>query len=328
MPGETRTARAAFPRRVRTVQDRARRFAHDGAMTIDLPAAGAFIATHARVLDRRRFALRFERADAAGALAALDAYRNPDGGYGWGLEPDLRAAESQPGAALHAFEVFADAAPATSPRALELCDWLASVSLPDGGLPFALPYAQAAGTARWWAGADPRTSSLHITAAVTAAARRAARHDPALARHSWLADATRFCLEAIAAREQPRSTMELLFSLRLLDAVVDDEPTAGPLLDRWAAAIPPSGLLQVQGGAEDEAIRPLDFSPEPDRPLRRHLAPDLVAADLDRLAGGQRDDGGWDIDHVAYSPASELEWRGYMTVHALGILAANGRALR
>lgn len=41
-----------------------------------------------------------------GALAALSAYRNPDGGYGWGLEADLRARESQPGAALHAFEVF------------------------------------------------------------------------------------------------------------------------------------------------------------------------------------------------------------------------------
>lgn len=32
-------------------------------------------------------------------LAALAAYRNPDGGYGWGLEPDLRAQESQPAAA-------------------------------------------------------------------------------------------------------------------------------------------------------------------------------------------------------------------------------------
>lgn len=69
--------------------------------------------------------------DTAAGLAALDAYRNLDGGYGWGLEPDLRSSESQPSAALHAFEAMADAAPATTPNAPALCDWLHSVALPD-----------------------------------------------------------------------------------------------------------------------------------------------------------------------------------------------------
>ena len=54
------------------------------------------MAAHGRVLDRRRLEL-LEGGDPAAVLAALDGYRNPDGGYGWGLEPDLRAQESQPG---------------------------------------------------------------------------------------------------------------------------------------------------------------------------------------------------------------------------------------
>ena len=54
-------------------------------------------------------------------LAALDGHRNPDGGYGWGLEADLRSPESQPGAALHAFEVFEEIAPATSPPRRSSC---------------------------------------------------------------------------------------------------------------------------------------------------------------------------------------------------------------
>src|SRR5918994_6542343 len=112
--------------------------AHDRSMSIDLRAASAFMTTQARLLDRQRFRLLLGEYGPDGVLAALDAYRNPDGGYGWGLEPDLRASESQPGGALHAFETFEDAAPATSPRAVELCDWLASVSLVDGGLPFVL----------------------------------------------------------------------------------------------------------------------------------------------------------------------------------------------
>ena len=108
-------------------------------MSVDLSAAADFLAGSARVLDRRRFELLFDGGDPAAVLAAVDGYRNRDGGYGWGLEPDLRSRTSQPGGALHAFEVFADLVPVRTARAAELCDWLASVSLPDRGLPFALP---------------------------------------------------------------------------------------------------------------------------------------------------------------------------------------------
>jgi hypothetical protein len=67
---------------------------------VDLDAAWGFMATHARLLDRRRLDVILHGAGPDGALAALSAYRNQDGGYGWGLEADLRAIESQPGGAL------------------------------------------------------------------------------------------------------------------------------------------------------------------------------------------------------------------------------------
>jgi hypothetical protein len=116
-------------------------------VTLDLPAATDFMATNARVLDRRRLELRDGKTDPAAVLDALDGYRNPDGGYGWGLEPDLRSPESQPGAAHHAFEVCEEIAPATTSQAVALCDWLQSIALPDGGLPMALPLSTSAGSA-------------------------------------------------------------------------------------------------------------------------------------------------------------------------------------
>ncbi len=293
-------------------------------MPIDLAAAAAFMTSHARLLDRRRFAVRFEGAEPSDVLAALDAYRNPDGGYG-ALEPDLRAPESQPVGAMHAFEVFEDIAPATSPRAAEVCDWLESASLPDGGLPFALPVADATATAPFWAQADPDTSSLHITAAVAGIAHRVARHDPAVAGHPWLARVRHYCIDTIAGRDKPESTLELLYSLGFLDAAVENEPAAAPLLERFAAVIPESGVLHVEGGVEDDVIRPLDFAPVPDRPVRGWFAPDVIEADLDRLAAGQREDGGWDVGFVAYSPAAALDWRGWTTIRSLAILRANGR---
>ena len=43
------------------------------------------------------------------------------------------------------------------------------------------------------------------------------------------------------------------------------------------------------------------------------------------LAAGQQDDGGWRFDWPAWSPGAEVEWRGVVTIHALRVLAANGR---
>lgn len=297
-------------------------------MPADLAAAAHFMTGAARLLDRRRFAVRFQGAAPGAALAALEAYRNPDGGYG-ALEPDLRAVESQPVAAMHAFEVFEDVAPGTSPRAAELCDWLAGATLADGGLPFALPVADATATAPFWATADPATSSLHITAAVAAVAHRVARHDAAVAAHPWLTTVTRYGLAAVAARDRPASTLELRYALGFLEAVAtgasDHAAEATELLARWAGALPADATLPVEGGLADEVIRPLEFSPWPDGPLSRHLTPQVVEEDLDRLAGGQRADGGWEVDFTAYSPAAALEWRGYATVAALIVLRAHGR---
>src|SRR5215210_6690839 len=129
---------------------------------VDVDAATRFMTQHARLLDRRRFDLISGTGDAISMLEALDGYRNPDGGYGWGIEPDLRSPESQPAGALHAFEVFAEAGPTTSPFAAELCDWLEYATLADGGLPFARPVTDPAGCAPFWADADDQTSSLHI----------------------------------------------------------------------------------------------------------------------------------------------------------------------
>jgi hypothetical protein len=297
-------------------------------MTIDLSAATDFMATHARVLDRRRFELLNGQTDPSGALAALDGYRNPDGGYGWGLEADLRSPESQPGAALHAFEVFEDIAPATAQQAAALCDWLDLVTLPDGGLPMALPLGMTAGSAPWWQGADTTVSSLQITAVTAAAAQRVADHDPAVAAHPWLERATRYCLNAIEAIDDAPFAYVLAFSVGLLDAVHESRPEAGDLLRKLGSYIPADGLIRVRGGTEDEKLHPLDVAPFPDRPARDLFSAEVVSADLDRLAAEQQDDGGWVVDYLKISPAGSLDWRGHATVRAIDILQRNATTAR
>jgi hypothetical protein len=293
-------------------------------MSIDLNAAADFMAAHARVLDRRRFELRTGGADTAGALAALDAYRNPDGGYGWGLEPDLRSPESQPGAAAHAFEVFEDVAPVTAPNAVALCDWLDSVTLDDGGLPFVLPLSTNAASAPWWQRGDSSSSSLQISAFTCAVAHRVAAHDPVVAAHPWLERATTYCLDAIGALDETPFAYVLAFSIQFLDAVHDFRPEAPELLRKLGAHVPADGRLAVSGGTEGETLNPLDIAPYPDQPSRELIAADAIAADLERLADAQRDDGGWTVDYLKISPAGALDWRGVATIRALDILQRNG----
>jgi len=297
---------------------------------IDLDQVRSFLATHARVLDRRRFETVVADGAAAAAsasrsaLLALDAYRNPDGGYGWGIEPDLRSAESQPAGALHAFEVLAEAGPLTSPRAVEICDWAANAALTGGGLPFAVEVSDPAGCAPFWAGADTAAPSLHITAAVCSMAWRVARHDTAVAAHPWLAATTEWCLDEIRGLSSPHA-IELMYVLHLLDELATERTDARDLLERTAAThLPSDATVTVAGGLADERLRPLDFSPWPDRPLRELVQDDAVEADLERLRSLQQDDGGWIVDFASSSPAAELEWRGYATVGAVAVLRANG----
>jgi hypothetical protein len=296
-------------------------------MSIDLEAAIAFVAGHARILDRRRLDLMLG-GDAAAVLPAVDAYRNADAGFGWGIEPDLRAPGSQPVGAMHALEVLAEVAAAghdTGERGATLCDWLAEHSSPEGALPFTLPIRDPAGCAAIWLTGDHTDNSLRMTAQIAANAHRLAAADAAVAAHPWLAAATRWTCAAIARLDAPHA-YELMFAVRFLDAVADHDADAATLLDDVRRLLPPDGVVPVEGGTPEETLRPLDFAPRAGGAARRLFGADVIAADLERLARRQQPDGGWTVDFASASPAAALEWRGYATVAAVAILHPSAAA--
>lgn len=93
-------------------------------MPVDRSAAEAFIWSAARLVDRHRYALLFADGPAAAVVEALRGYRNPDGGFGHGLEPDLRCPGSQPAPTLNALEILHEAGAA--PRSIPwLLGWTA-----------------------------------------------------------------------------------------------------------------------------------------------------------------------------------------------------------
>jgi hypothetical protein len=281
----------------------------------DLAAAHRFVALHARLIDRRRLG-----GDPALIRSALAAYQNADGGFAY-LEPDLPDAGSQPIAALAALEVLHEIdAPPDDPLLSALAGWLERTS-PDG-VAMVLPYdADAVPHAPWMAPAAAAPPSLLMTAAVTAAAHRAGM--AAGAGSAWLERATEVVWERLPARDAS-SGYETKYAIDFLDAVPDRE-RAERALDDLAAALGGQASLPVGGGVDGEVLTALSVVTRPDHAGRRLFDPAAVQHQLDELAAGQRDDGGWMFDWLAWNDAVAWAWRGRITVDALRTLAINDR---
>lgn len=120
-------------------------------MTVDLGAAENFIWSTARLVDRHRYSLLFADGQQRPVVEALRGYRNPDGGFGHGLEPDLRGPASQPAATLYTLEILNEADASDDQLAIDARSWIASIAGPDGGIPFVLPGFEGYPHAPWWA---------------------------------------------------------------------------------------------------------------------------------------------------------------------------------
>jgi hypothetical protein len=285
-------------------------------MPIDRAAAESFIWSAARLLDRHRYSLRCAGGPAQPVIHALRGYRNPDGGFGHALEPDLRCPGSQPAPTLHALEILNEAGAADSDMARDARAFMASIAAPDGGIPSALPGFESYPHAPWWSGLDAEPGSF-LTFGLAAVV-----HAGGADGDDWLDRATRWSWRAIETTERPGGYW-LKYACAFLDAVPDAE-RARAAVASLAARVGPSAVAPV-GGVEGEALRPLDFSPLPGSRSRGLVSESQVAAHLDAVESGQQEDGGWMFDWLAWSPAQTADWRGNVTIRALTWLGDNGR---
>jgi len=153
-------------------------------MPIDRAAAEQFIWSTARLIDRLRYAMLFGDGSAEPVVEALRGYRNPDGGFGHGLEPDLRCPGSQPAPTLYALEILNEAGAADDELARGARGWIASISAPDGGVPSVLPGFEDYPHAPWFAPGPGSVLTFGLAAAL---------HAGGAADDEWLARATDWC---------------------------------------------------------------------------------------------------------------------------------------
>ena len=286
--------------------------------TPDFDAAAGFLAARGRVLDRQVFQRLFGGGAAGPVRDAVAAYRNADGGFGFALEPDLRTAASQPAAVEMALRVMASADAWDAGLARGAVDWLASVAPAAGGAPPVLPSASLGPHAPWWQPPAEQSPSLIQTGLIAGLL-----HARGLA-HPWLDRASDVMWAGIETLSEPGG-YEMFGVLSFLEQV-PDRARAEAAFDRAGPLLLDRGLVALEPGAAGEVHTPLDFAPLPGSIARRLFDDAVIAAHLDHLAAGQRDDGGWMFNWPSWSPAAEADWRGFVTVDALRVLRANGRA--
>src|SRR4029453_317625 len=188
---------------------------------INLSMAENFIWSNARLLDRLRFAYHFKGGAAPAVVAALQAYQNPDGGFGNALEPDLRGPVSQPQPVEFALHVLDEIGAMRDPMVQRSLAYLVTITPTDGGGPFALPVGDEYPRAPWWNTGPEPPAAVNPTAAIAGLLHKQR------VEHAWLAPATEFAWRAIEA-DQVRGGYDYLAIFTFLEHVPHRPPPQAP----------------------------------------------------------------------------------------------------
>ncbi|MFI6977032.1 hypothetical protein ACIBSV_00425 [Embleya sp. NPDC050154] len=324
-----------------------------------LERAERFLWTSGRVLEQRRFAYLFGTKDGkaehdgaehdrardrtgagrgsgkvdderAGVLAALYAYRSPDGGFAYGLEPDVRGPLPQPATLRTAMPILAETGALRSAETARLCDWLASVATAAGGVAPAFAGLRDYPHPPWLVVPDPPTAGLIPTGWIVGALLRAG------VEHPWLPSATQFCRTAVETLATTHP-YEVEAAVTFLDGTPDrawarhQAARLGELVrEQRLVLLDPAHPEQVRlapGYAVGEYHLPHDFAPYPDSLARDWFTDAELRVGLRALVQAQEEDGGWPLRWAEWSPTVRAEARPGLTIAALTILRAYGEAV-
>ena len=279
--------------------------------------AREFVYTNARQIERARFEILFDGASPERLDAALAAYRNPDGGFGHALEPDLRTPASQPLHTETALIALMNAGVKRREIADESCRFIAGIATADGATPAFLPGALDYPAAPHWQAGFGAVPTLERTLGMAALL---AWHG---SRHPWLGGAIEQCTGFLAdARIDEAHHLRYAF---MFASIVLKGAARADALKRLRAMLDSADFYVAETPVERYGVTPLQFVATPDDPARAVFDDTLLERHLDDLAASQRDDGGWPIYFQPPGEGAAIEWRGIWTLDALTTLRAWGR---
>ncbi len=270
------------------------------------------------MIERRLFHFYFENGSAEGVFHAVYAYRNSDGGFGHGMEPDTASPESQPLFSIMALETLDEIGLLNADLIrTDFMPYFESVTTRKGGIPWMMrptsdyPCADHFKTVKEW-------GALSTTAPLLGMLEKYRIDIP------WMKKAEEFIWDEIDRIKEKHVFCHLCVPRRLLflqytkkrqkaERAIND-------LKKWILA---DGVLCLDRSDDGWGLygkpHSLYYAPSPDSILSSIFSEEMIDSDLNELINRQKDDGRWDTWY-GLSEGMKLEWAGIQTLWTLKTL--------
>ncbi len=284
----------------------------------DFLKARDFILTNARMIERRLFDFHFANGNRNGVFHAVYAYRNSDGGFGHGMEPDTASPESQPLFSIMALETLDEVGYLTKEIILkDFMPYFESITTEKGGIPWMFrpksiyPCEAHFKTVKEW-------SALSTTAPLLGILEKYEIDIPWMKKAEqfvWgeferIKDKHVFCylcvprwltfLKHTKSRDKAQKTINDLKNWISNNKIIcDDKSDEG-----WGLYGKPHHL---------------NYATSPESILYSLFTKETIEADIKELINRQKEDGRWDTWY-GISEGTKLEWAGIQTLWVLKVL--------
>jgi hypothetical protein len=277
-----------------------------------------FILTNARMIERRLFQFHFENDHSQGVFHAVYAYRNRDGGFGHGMEPDTASPESQPLFSIMALETLDEVGYLNAEIILQdFMPYFERITTNKGGIPWMLrptsqyPCADHFKTIKEWA-------AISTTAPLLGMLEKYNIDIP------WMEKAEAFVWSELERIQEKHVFCHLCTPRKLLflQHTKSQEKAKEAIKDlkRWMLA---DGVIckdkTDEGWGLYEKPHSLNYASAPNSILSDIFSKETIDADLEELIRRQKDDGRWDTWY-GLSEGMKLEWAGIQTLWTLKVL--------
>jgi len=294
--------------------------------------AARFLREEARPLERALFDYHFGGGGRTAVRAALVPYQNPDGGFGHGLEPDIRAEASSVIATITALAVLRqiDADEDTPGLPAALAYLIDAYDVERERWPIVPPEVEDAHHAPWWTYAETEEAFRGFWANPRASVIAYLQRFQRLAPSPFLEVARQSVIDDLMRYPQRMEMNDLLCFIELLETDNLPRENRESILDKLRRAVPQSVETDPDKWLE-YTLQPVQAVRSPESPLAGTIDPAVIEANLDFMLSQQGADGAWSpvwswdfIDADAWA-AAEREWKGVITLNNLLTLRDYGR---
>lgn len=291
-----------------------------------LAKADAFVRTHGREVEQRTLDVLFGNGSADAVCDALAAYQNKDGGFGNGLEPDIRATASSARTTTFGLQMCRDVgASGEHPVVRAAVRYLIETFDADRQVwPIVPPEVEEAPHAPWWDYAGTGDAFKGFVLNPTADAVACLLAFPEAAGTSLAEELIPVIVSRVEASPDAMEMHDLQCAIRLTEtaAVPAD---ARSRLEQKLIRVAEAEVSRDPGSWGTYSLKPLNVVFSPGSFLAPTFAPDLDA-NLDHEIAQQGEDGAWSPpwtwggSHQEAWEKAKVEWQSWLTVEALKLL--------